>query len=1021
MISSNRFLKVFCLFAMLSLVLFVADSETWAGTTGKIAGLITDEATGEPLAGVNVQLEGTSLGAATDLEGLYYIINIPPGSYSVTATMIGYKPVIQEQLRVIADRTTSANFILMAAILESEETVVIIAERPLVQPDVGSSQAITTSAEASTLPVTDIMQAVSMDPGVDVSTTFYEVEVRGGGSNQVRFQVDGMERSDKLNDKVYTPTNSATVQEVQVLSGGFNAEYGNLRSGMFNIISKEGGRQITGSVDYRMAPGQQKHFGPDAYGTDQFDWQSYATPSSFEPVLDVEGNQVFIGWNSLAETKNAETWLGKADWTAQDLQDVWKYRHRGYDYSSSPEHFIDAGLGGPIPGLDNAGFFLGAKYGRQAPIFPTISEFSEILSLEGKLHFKLSSNIKFVVSGLYGTNNTTTDGITWGDKAIMNYSQTTGGDPISPSAAIGEYKYYLSANDLLDATTTQLGLKLTHSLNPSTFYEVRYTYFSTETEAYRGADRNTATQVVINDVAFDEVPVGWLSVANSLVDLPGVYSFYGAGSITDNSYGKSHLLNFDITSQMGNHHMFKGGLEFGSDHVVRDNYRMAPIILDPDAGNFVNYDETPYHIAGYVQDKIEFGGLIANVGLRLEHYSAAGVIYAPDNLYALYWARGGTFGLDSPADLPQVDSESHTYLAPRLSFSHPVGEQTKFFFNYGVYYSEPSSAERFGLHSESWAFGNAQGDIRRIGYASLSAPRTSAYEIGFEQSFSQDWLVRAYFYSKDNSEQVGDIRVDGMDGTHSIGDFRNYEGVGKGAAGYNSSRNNNWQDLRGVEMKLTKMRGRFFTGWLNMNYLVSTEGNYGVIRYNQDPLVGYFAASALKEQPQATPSFLANFNFHTPSDFGSLWGEWRLSIVQSWGQGKKYIYNPTGLPTREVRSIYYWVDDYRTNLRLSKAVHVLDGLNLLLYMDVNNLFDYEGLQFGNLTSDEQSRYLLEVVDGETGLGKKIGDFEDDNGNNVFTENWVDRAGTTRAPIAPEKDFALAYRPRSILFGIKIDF
>ena len=322
---------------------------------------------------------------------------------------------------------------------------------------------------------------------------------------------------------------------------------------------------------------------------------------------------------------------------------------------------------------------------------------------------------------------------------------------------------------------------------------------------------------------------------------------------------------------------------------------------------------------------------------------------------------------------------------------------------------------------KAWAFGNPQGHIRQIGYANLEAPKTSAYEVGFEQSFSEDWLVRAYFYSKDNSAQVGNIRVDGVAGSDSIGEFSNYEGVGAASSAYDTQRNNNWQDLRGVEMKLTKMYGRFFTGWLNMNYLVSVSGYYGLQRYNQDQLAAYYAYSAVKDQPQTQPSFLANFNFHTPSDFGTLWGDWRLSILQSWNKGVKVIYNPTGLPTREVRTVYYWENNYRTNLRLSKSLQVMAGLNLLFYMDVNNLFEFKALNLGNLTSDQQAKYLAEVVDGETGLGRKIGEYEDNQGNNVFTENWVDVQGETRAPIAPDRDFALWYYPRSVLFGVKVEF
>ena len=89
-------------------------------------------------------------------------------------------------------------------------------------------------------------------------------------------------------------------------------------------------------------------------------------------------------------------------------------------------------------------------------------------------------------------------------------------------------------------------------------------------------------------------------------------------------------------------------------------------------------------------------------------------------------------------------------------------------------------------------------------------------------------------------------------------------------------------------------------------------------------------------------------------------------------------------------------------------------------MDINNLFDYEALNLGNL-GEAQNDYMTYVVDDQTGLGRKIGEYEDNQGNNVLTENWVDRNGTKRAPLAADKDFALFYRPRSFLLGIKVEF
>ena len=75
--------------------LFVFHGAIYAQVTGKIAGKVLDADTNEPLTGVNIQIRGTTMGGATDLEGDYYIINIPPGTYTLEASYIGYRSVIK--------------------------------------------------------------------------------------------------------------------------------------------------------------------------------------------------------------------------------------------------------------------------------------------------------------------------------------------------------------------------------------------------------------------------------------------------------------------------------------------------------------------------------------------------------------------------------------------------------------------------------------------------------------------------------------------------------------------------------------------------------------------------------------------------------------------------------------------------------------------------------------------------------------------------------------------------------------
>ena len=87
-------------------VLFFFNS-VFAGTTGKLSGSVTNKETGEPLIGANVMVEGTVLGAATDIEGNYFILQVPPGTYTVRFTMIGYQTVVMNDVRIRVDLTTT--------------------------------------------------------------------------------------------------------------------------------------------------------------------------------------------------------------------------------------------------------------------------------------------------------------------------------------------------------------------------------------------------------------------------------------------------------------------------------------------------------------------------------------------------------------------------------------------------------------------------------------------------------------------------------------------------------------------------------------------------------------------------------------------------------------------------------------------------------------------------------------------------------------------------------------------------
>ena len=219
-----------------------------AGTTGKIAGKITDRATNEPLVGANVVLVGTTLGASVGVDGSYVILNIPPGMYTVRVTMIGYTSKAINGSRVVVDQTTTIDVALdPSSVLMGE--IVIQAERPMIQKDMTSTSYIVTSEQMQVLPVKNFNEELNMQAGVVAEgNTLY---VRGGRGNEVAFLIDGMYVNDPVMGGLATRISNEAISELNFLSGTFNAEYGNALSGVVNIITREGGKSFAGNIEAR--------------------------------------------------------------------------------------------------------------------------------------------------------------------------------------------------------------------------------------------------------------------------------------------------------------------------------------------------------------------------------------------------------------------------------------------------------------------------------------------------------------------------------------------------------------------------------------------------------------------------------------------------------------------------------------------------------------------------------------------------------------------------------------------------
>jgi outer membrane receptor protein involved in Fe transport len=213
-----------------------------AGTTGKISGRVTDGSKGDPLVGANVVLTGTTLGGIVDADGYFSILNIPPGTYEVQFRLIGYRTHVVRQVQVTSDNTTKLNVSLQEDVVTAAE-VVVTAEKPVVQINLTSTVATVSDKDIKALPVQELQDIVNLQAGV------VDGHFRGGREGEVQYQVNGVSINNVYDNTSSMKIDRSIIQEVQVITGTFDAEYGQAMSGVVNTVLKSGSEAFDWNVE----------------------------------------------------------------------------------------------------------------------------------------------------------------------------------------------------------------------------------------------------------------------------------------------------------------------------------------------------------------------------------------------------------------------------------------------------------------------------------------------------------------------------------------------------------------------------------------------------------------------------------------------------------------------------------------------------------------------------------------------------------------------------------------------------
>jgi len=761
----------------------------FAATVGKIAGTVVDKATGEPLTGVNIIIDDESLflGAASDAEGYYSILNVPVGGYTVRASYIGYKDVVVQGVRVSLDLTTEMNFELEVTALEFEE-VMVTAQRPMIRKDETNTNIIKSAEEIQHLPIRSIQDIVGTVAGVVKEENSGAMNVRGGRSSETAVYIDGVFVNDPYNYAVRIHLPASAIEEMSVQTGGFNAEYGEAMSGIIAITTNAGTDRYSASVEAvtdEFLSADKEALGAYSYGFNEY------TMTLSGPIIPKKKHTFFF---SGVRTYRADI-TPSYGWAYNPWRlDDYTYTHNSYDPSLFDEYQVAydttfAADGTTVEDVtSDTTSIKNYKFNARLP-----KNASSDWSYTGKIKLQLGKKMELKSS-------------------ISQTNRQFSADFLGTAAAIQPIRFFDTEHRPLYFTDTQsINTTLTHTLSGHTFYDLKFMHFDTEVKCYDPTFKDDLEKY--GDPTYNPWPDEAQYYGEAYTGRLGP-DFFQPYSQYDSYYKQRTTywgIDFDLTHQQGKYHTLKAGFEY-KYHTLRSIRIYTPTKLaDPDYSTeiekyraadirFYGYDvdgnevddgdyfdtefdanlsptndawkkQAPYNpiiMSGYLQDKVEFRDLILNLGLRYDHINPNGWMFKEIaaqyidadgkvnyNGNGTYVAGTGMFGGDEAFTREDVvDSETYYYISPRLGMSFPVTDMTVFHAQYGIFYQAPRLTDLYSSPFYLDRYVKSGGYFTSLDNPNLRPPKTISYEIGFKQRLGEMAALQLTAFYKETEDLV---------------------------------------------------------------------------------------------------------------------------------------------------------------------------------------------------------------------------------------------------------------------------
>lgn len=733
--------------------------------SGKIAGKIRDAATGEEIPFVNIIIEGTTMGSASDIEGNYFILNVPPGTYNVKASAIGYNSVSVQNIKVATGFTTNLDFKLSPTAIELGQDVVVVATKPLIQKDLTASTSVIGSDLISELPVTEIRDVLSLQAGV--VTSGGDIHIRGGRKGQIAFQIDGVPVTDAFDGSTVVEVSANAVQELQVISGAFNAEYGQAMSGVVNLVTKDGDNKFNGSIT---------SYAGDYYSTKT---DLFWNVEDFNPIAvrSIEGNLS----GPIIRDKLFFFINGRY------------YYNQGYLFGKRT--FLVTDYATEAPNSAGADYII-TKNGDDSfvPMNP-----NERIYAQGKATYRLMPGMKLSYNYLFEK---------------QKYQDYNFGNRLTPDNNLQRFRGGINNT-----------FSVNHAISNSSFYTLNLSYFFKNYRHYLfeniyTGDPTNPTFYVDNNIRQNppySFAIGGTDY-NRFTRSTGTYS-----AKLDWATQLNQEINIQFGGEFKRHQIYYQNITL---FPVYENGILTMGIPPRTSDRNNEYLKNPTEGAGYIQAKFEAYSLIFNIGVRYDVFNPDGVVLAdptdpniinplkPSNRFHDYNGNGVQ---DNGEPIKTVaEREAYWYnkasikyqFSPRLGLAFPITDKGVIHFSYGHFLQLPPY--EYLYENPEFELGVGSGNQGLFGNADLKPQKTVKGEIGLQQQIGDDIAVDVTMFFEDFRDLTGTQ-------TEEILVF------GKGSS-YSKYANTDFGFAKGVILKFQKR----FTGGLatSLDYTYSvTKGN----------------------------------------------------------------------------------------------------------------------------------------------------------------------------------------------------